>query len=69
MNEHATKALEKTNNSISVGFQALKNKEIDVFSSSGNSGAMLVGSIFSIGPVKGVIRPGLLLFYQKKMVE
>jgi glycerol-3-phosphate acyltransferase PlsX len=60
MNEHATKALrKKPNNSISVGFRALKSKEIDVFSSSGNSGAMLVGSMFSIGPIKGVIRPGI----------
>ena len=55
MNEHATKALrKKPNNSISVGFKALKDKEIDVFSSAGNSGAMLVGSMFSIGPIKGV---------------
>ena len=60
MNEHATKAIrKKPNNSISVGFRALKSKEIDVFSSSGNSGAMLVGSMFSIGPIKGVIRPGI----------
>ena len=41
MNEHATKALrKKPNNSISIGFNALKNKEIDVFSSAGNSGAV-----------------------------
>ena len=33
MNEHATKALrKKPNNSISIGFKALKDKEIDVFS-------------------------------------
>ncbi len=58
MNEHATKAIrKKPNNSISVGFEALKNGEIDVFSSAGNSGAMLVGSMFSVGPIKGVIRP------------
>ena len=58
MNEHATKALrKKPNNSISIGFEALKNGEIDVFSSAGNSGAMLVGSMFSVGPIKGVIRP------------
>ena len=60
MNEHATKALrKKPNNSISVGFKALRDKEIDVFSSAGNSGAMLVGSMFSIGPIKGVIRPSI----------
>ena len=67
MNEHATKAIrKKPNNSISVGFKALKNNEIDVFSSSGNSGAMLVGSMFSIGPIKGVIRPGITSILPKE---
>jgi glycerol-3-phosphate acyltransferase PlsX len=67
MNEHATKALrKKPNNSISVGFNALKNKEINVFSSAGNSGAMLVGSMFSIGPIKGVIRPSITSVLPKK---
>jgi glycerol-3-phosphate acyltransferase PlsX len=67
MNEHATKALrKKPNNSISIGFKALKDKEIDVFSSAGNSGAMLVGSIFSIGPIKGVIRPSITSVLPKK---
>lgn len=67
MNENATKALrKKPNNSISVGFNALKNKEIDVFSSAGNSGAMLVGSMFSIGPIKGVIRPSITSVLPKK---
>ena len=67
MNEHATKAIrKKPNNSISVGFKALKNNEIDVFSSSGNSGALLVGSMFSIGPIKGVIRPGITSILPKE---
>lgn len=67
MNEHATKALrKKPNNSISIGFNALKNKEVDVFSSAGNSGAMLVGSMFSIGPIKGVIRPSITSVLPKK---
>ena len=67
MNEHATKALrKKPNNSISVGFNALKNKELDVFSSAGNSGAMLVGSMFSIGPIRGVIRPSITSVLPKK---
>jgi glycerol-3-phosphate acyltransferase PlsX len=67
MNEHATKALrKKPNNSISIGFKALKDKEIDVFSSAGNSGAMLVGSMFSIGPIKGVVRPSITSVLPKK---
>ena len=35
----------------------LKNNRIDAFASAGNTGAMLVGSIYSIGPIQGVIRP------------
>ena len=70
MNEHATKAIrKKPNNSISVGFNALKNNKIDVFSSSGNTGAMLVGSMFSIGPIKGVIRPGITSVLPKENGE
>jgi len=58
MSEHATRALKKKpDNSISVGFKALKAGEVDVLASAGNSGAMLVGSMFSVGPVSGVIRP------------
>ena len=58
MSEHATRALRtKPDNSISIGFKALKLGQIDVLASAGNSGAMLVGSMFSIGPVPGVIRP------------
>ena len=56
--EHPTKALkEKPNSSISVGFQLLATGKIDAFLSAGNTGAMLVGAMFSIRPIKGVLRP------------
>jgi glycerol-3-phosphate acyltransferase PlsX len=58
MGEHPTKALaKKTNSSISIGFHMLKHNEIDSFSSAGNSGAMLVGSIFSVNTIQGIVRP------------
>lgn len=58
MGEHPTKAIgAKKNSSITVGFHLLKEKQIDTFISAGNSGAMMVGSIFSIKPIEGVIRP------------
>ncbi|MCH5597664.1 phosphate acyltransferase PlsX [Niabella ginsengisoli] len=58
MNEHPTKALkEKTNSSISVGFQYLATGKIDAFISAGNTGAMLVGAMFSLKTVEGVLRP------------
>jgi len=56
--DNPTKALQaKPNSSISLGFQLLKKGELDAFASTGNTGAMLVGSIFSIKVIPGVIRP------------
>jgi glycerol-3-phosphate acyltransferase PlsX len=58
MGEHPTKALaRKVDSSISIGFQMLKHKKIDAFASAGNSGAMLVGSIFSVNTIQGILRP------------
>lgn len=60
MGEHGTKSvLQKPNSSISLGYQYLKDGKIDSFSSAGNTGAMLVGAIFSVKPVPGVIRPAV----------
>ena len=56
--DNPTKALQaKPKSSISIGFHLLKEGKIDAFASTGNTGAMLVGSIFSIKPIPGVIRP------------
>lgn len=58
MGESAAKALSrKPDSTISIGFHLLKHKRIDAFTSAGNSGAMLVGSIFSVNTIQGVIRP------------
>lgn len=58
MADHPTKALvQKPNSSITVGFAMLKKGEIQAFASAGNSGAMMVGSMYAIKPVSGVIRP------------
>ena len=58
MHEHPTKALkEKTKSSIAVGFALLATGEMDAFISAGNTGAMLVGSLYSLKPLQGVLRP------------
>ncbi len=58
MGESPTKAFsQKPGSSIALGFKMLKTKEIDSFSSAGNTGAMLVGSIYGVNAIKGVIRP------------
>ncbi len=58
MGESPTKAFtKKPGSSIVLGFKMLKTKEIDAFSSAGNTGAMLVGSIYSVNAIQGIIRP------------
>lgn len=58
MNEHPTKALkEKQQSSIAVGFHLLAAGKTDAFISAGNTGAMMVGSLFSIKAIEGVLRP------------
>ncbi len=58
MHEHPTKALkEKPESSIAVGFQLLATNKIDAFISAGNTGAMMVGALFSIKKIEGVLRP------------
>lgn len=58
MHEHPTKALkEKQKSSISIGFHLLSTGKCDAFISAGNTGAMLVGALYSIKAIPGVIRP------------
>lgn len=58
MHEHPTKALkEKKESSIAVGFRLLAEGDTDAFISAGNTGAMMVGALFSIKTIEGVMRP------------
>lgn len=58
MHEHPTKALkEKRQSSIAIGFQLLATGKTDAFISAGNTGAMMVGALFSIKAIEGVSRP------------
>ena len=58
MHEHPTKALrEKQQSSIAIGFSLLAAGKTDAFISAGNTGAMMVGALFSIKAIEGVTRP------------
>lgn len=58
MGEHPTKVFsKKPNSSIAVGFNYLRENKVDAFCSVGNTGAMLVGSMFTVKAIPGVIRP------------
>ena len=60
MAEHPAKAFsQKPDSSIAVGYQMLKQQEMDGFCSAGNTGAMLVGASYTVKPIPGVLRPAL----------
>src|SRR3954471_8392162 len=66
MGEHPTKAIvQKPDSSISIGFKLLKENSIQAFSSAGNTGAMLVGAMFSVKTIPGVIRPAMTAIVPK----
>jgi len=67
MHEHPTRALkEKPESSIAIGFQHLAGNKIDAFISAGNTGAMLVGAMFSIKVIEGVLRPTIASMIPKE---
>jgi glycerol-3-phosphate acyltransferase PlsX len=56
--DHPTRAIpKKPNSSIAIGFELLSNGNLDVFASTGNTGAMLVGAMYKLNTVPGIIRP------------
>lgn len=60
MHEHPTKALkEKKQSSIAIGFGLLSAGKTDAIISAGNTGAMLVASLFSIKTLPGIQRPSI----------
>lgn len=66
MGEHPAKAYQqKQDSSIAVGYRLLHTGEVDAFCSAGNTGAMLVGAMFSVKPVPGVLRPAIANFVPK----
>lgn len=58
MSDHPAQAFnKKPDSSITVGFEWLKKGELDGFASAGNTGAMLVGSMYTVKAIEGIIRP------------
>ena len=67
MAEHPTRAIsQKPNSSIGVGFKHLKEGQVQAFCSAGNTGAMMVGAMFSIKAVNGLQRPPIAGYFPLK---
>ena len=60
MGDHPAKAFQsKADSSITVGFGYLAKGLVDGFASAGSTGAMMVGSMYAVKPIEGVIRPAI----------
>lgn len=58
MNDHPVQSFQgKQDSSITVGFASLKSQKIDGFASAGSTGAMMVGCMYVVKQVEGIIRP------------
>jgi glycerol-3-phosphate acyltransferase PlsX len=67
MQDHPTKALkEKPQSSIAIGFNLLASEKTGAFISAGNTGAMMVGSLFTIKAIEGVSRPTIGAYMPKE---
>jgi len=67
MGEHPTKAFtQKPDSSIAKGFGLLASGKVQAFASAGNTGAMMVGSMFTIKPIEGILRPAIAGFVPKQ---
>lgn len=67
MGEHPVKAFSKKQNStIAVGLKMMMAGELNAFASCGNTGAMLVGAMYTVKSVPGVIRPCITTAFPKE---
>ena len=58
--EHPAKAFsKKKNSSIVNGFGLLTSGRVDAFASTGNTGAMMIGAMFMVKSIPGIIRPAI----------
>lgn len=66
MAEHPTRAIsQKRNSSINIGLKLLAEGEIDGFAGAGNTGAMMVGALYTVKAIDGILRPSLTTLVPK----
>jgi len=67
MDEHGTSAIKnKQDSSIVKGVGMVLEGKADAFASAGNTGALMVASVFMLKPIEGLLRPGIAGFLPKE---
>ena len=60
MSDHPAKTFaQKNRSSIYVGYELLSTGKIDAFASAGSTGAMMVGAMYTVKSIPGILRPGI----------
>ena len=60
MNDHPAKAFsKKKNSSLVTGFGMVTSGQVEAFASTGNTGAMMIGAMFMVKSIPGIIRPAI----------
>ncbi|MDH4223760.1 MAG: phosphate acyltransferase PlsX [candidate division Zixibacteria bacterium] len=59
MEESPTEVIKKKNSPIAIGTRLHKEKKVDAFISSGNTGAVMATSLLTLGRLEGVNRPAI----------
>lgn len=59
MEEHPTEVIKKKNSPLVIGASLQKEKKLDAFISSGNTGAVMATSLLTLGRLEGVNRPAI----------
>lgn len=62
----AENARRKSDNSMAVGMDLVKNGEADAFVTAGNTGGAMANALFRIGRIRGVKRPALTALFPVK---
>jgi glycerol-3-phosphate acyltransferase PlsX len=62
MQDEAVESLKKKDSSIAVGMHLLKEKRVDGFISSGNTGAVMTHALMTLGRLEGIQRPAIASF-------
>ena len=66
MGDHPAKAFsQKPDSSIAIGFGLLMAGKAHAFCSAGNTGAMMVGSMFTVKALPGILRPAIMGYLPK----
>lgn len=61
MDDHPAQAIRrKSDSSINVALRAVKDGRADAMLSAGNSGAVMAGSLMTLGRIKGIDRPAII---------